>query len=158
MRSNLSEVNLALFVTAQQARSLGITPATAAKLKAFLQWSLDRHTAAVFRHADDPNAGHGTELYDYRNLVHMALDVAHRRMPLAALREYTCPLYDTTERLFTSEEISQAQPHFDAKVADDLLWFPRERAVPPDLSRFDSCITEQQAWRLADRYHDGHRC
>ena len=36
VRTNLSEANLASFVTAQQARSLGIAPATAAKLKAFL--------------------------------------------------------------------------------------------------------------------------
>ena len=66
-------------------------------------------------------------------------------MPLATLGEYTNPLYDTTEQLFTSEEISRAQPYFDAKVADNLLWFPGERVAPPDLSRFDSCITEQQA-------------
>ena len=144
-RSNLSEVNLASFVTAQQARSLGITPATAAKLKAFLQWSLDRHTAAVFRHADDPDAGHGTELYAFCNLAHTALDVAHGRMPLWALGKYTNPLYDTTEQLFTPEEISLAQPHFDVKVANYLIRSPGE---PADLSRFDSRITEQQARRI----------
>ena len=66
-------------------------------------------------------------------------------MPLAALARYSVSLCNGTEQLFTPDEVSLAQPHFDAKVADGLLGFSGERAAPPGLSKFDSRITEHQA-------------
>ena len=46
VRTSLSDVDLATLITARQARSIGMVPATAARLTAFLQWALDRHAAA----------------------------------------------------------------------------------------------------------------
>jgi hypothetical protein len=61
------------------------------------------------------------------------------------LEWYRVPLGDVIERLFTSDEVVQAQPHFDAKVTDGSQGFAGERAEPPDLSIVDSRITAQQA-------------
>ena len=103
-------------VTAQQARSIGITPPTTAKLSAFLQWVLDHRAAAETRWADTPNDAHETELRDFRALAVTTLDIINGRMPLWALGRYTNPLYGTTEQLFTEEEVEQAQPHFRSQV------------------------------------------
>ena len=108
---DLENVDLGTVVTAQQARSIGISPATAAKLSAFLQWALGRYAVAKAKHTGDPNAGYGTELRGYRRLALIALDVAHGRLPLAALAWHRAPLCDGIERLFTSDEVEQAQPH-----------------------------------------------
>ena len=84
-------------------------------------------------------------LHDFRKLATTALDVAHGRMPLWTLGKYINPLHDTTEQLFTSEEVARALPYFDVTVADLLIRPPGELSTPPDLSRFDSRVTEQQA-------------
>ena len=46
VRTSLSDVDLATLITARQARSIGMVPATAERRRAFLQWALDRHAAA----------------------------------------------------------------------------------------------------------------
>ena len=100
---------------------------------------------AEANHTEDSSGGYGKELRSYRRLALAALDVAHGRLPLAALAWYRVPLCNGTERLFTPDEASQAQPHFDAKMADGFLGFAGERAEPPDLSKVDSHITTEQA-------------
>ena len=84
------------------------------------------------------------ELHDFRALALTALDVVHGRMPLWALGRYTDPRYGTTEQLFTREEVARAQPHFKS-TEPGYLFRPSSELPPPDLSRLDSCITEQQA-------------
>ena len=131
-------------VTAQQARSIGIAPPTAAKLSAFLQWVLDRREAAETRRANEPNDAHGPELRDFNVLTVTALDVAKGRMPLWALRRYTNPQSGTTEQLFTEEEVERAQPHFRSTEPGYLFRLPSQ-TQPPDLSNLDATFTEQQA-------------
>ena len=142
-RTRLDDV-VDTLVTAQQARSIGITPPTTAKLSAFLQWVLDHRAAAETRRADKPNDAHGTELHDFRALAVTTLDIANGRMPLWALGRYTNPLYGTTEQLFTEEEVERAQPHFRSTEAGYLFRLPSE-SLPPDLSNLDATFTEQQA-------------
>ena len=131
-------------VTAQQARSIGIAPPTAAKLSAFLQWVLDRREAAETRRANEPNDAHGPELRDFNVLAVTALDVAKGRMPLWALRRYTNPQNGTTEQLFTEEEVERAQPHFRSTEPGYLFRLPSQ-TQPPDLNNLDATFTKQQA-------------
>ena len=84
------------------------------------------------------------ELHDFRALALTALDVVHGRMPLWALGRYTDPRYGTTEQLFTREEVARAHPHFKS-TEPSYLFRPSSERPPPDLSRLDSRITEQQA-------------
>ena len=140
----LDNVDLGAHVTSQRARSIGITPPTTAKLRAFLQWVLDHHGAAEARHATDPDGGYGRESHGFRTLALTALDVVYGRMPLWALGRYTDPRYGTTERLFTEEELERAQPHFRSEEPT-YLFRPSSERPPPDLSRLDSRVTSQQA-------------
>ena len=140
----LDDLDLDALVTAQRARSIGITPPTTAKLRAFLQWVLGHHLAAEARHAAEPNGGYGRESHGFRTLALTALDVVHGRMPLWALGKFTDPRYDTTERLFTDEEVERAQPHFRPAERTYIFRSSSEQP-PPDLSRLDSRVTAQQA-------------
>jgi hypothetical protein len=59
VRTDLEDVDLDIVVTAQQTRSIGISPATAAKLSSFLQWTLGKHTVAKARGRPGRRARHG---------------------------------------------------------------------------------------------------
>ena len=151
VRERLADMDLSTVATAQQqAHSIGISPATAPKLNALLQWTLRKHAMAKDKHTRDPSHGHSTELRACRRRALIARDVAQGRQPLAVLEWYRVPLCDGTERLFTSDEVIQAQSHFDAKVTDGLQGFADERTEPPDLSLVDSNITPQQAQRIGN--------
>jgi hypothetical protein len=142
--TRLGDLDLDTVVTAQRARSIGITPPTTAKLRAFLQWVIGHHLAAESMHAAEPNGGYGRESHGFRTLALTALDVVHGRMPLWALGKYTDPRYDTTERLFTDEEVERAQPHY-RPAGRTYIFRSSSEQPPPDLSRLDSRVTEQQA-------------
>ena len=129
-RTRLDDIDLATLVTAQQARSIGITPPTTAKLRALLQWVLDHHAASEASHADEPSGGHGKELHDFRALALTALDVAHGRMPLWTLGRYTDPRYGMTEQLFTQEEVARAQPHLSPQKRATYFALPANCRFP----------------------------
>lgn len=133
-------------VTAQQARAIGISPTTAAKLGALLQWTQGQLEAASDRCTEDPSTACATELRNCRRRALAARDVARGRRPLAVLELYRAPLDGHgTDRLFTPDEVEQAQLHFGAASNRDPRSAAGMRAEPQDLCSVNSVITSQQA-------------
>ena len=115
VRERLTDTDLSTVATAQQARSIGISPATAVKLSSLLQWALDELEAANDRHTEDPSSEHNAGLWDCRRRALTARDVARGQRSLDVLGWYRAPLSGHgTELLFTPDEVGQAQSHFDA--------------------------------------------
>ena len=156
VRTSLLDVDLATLITARQARSIGMPPATAAKLRAFLQWALDRHAAAKASYEGDPDGGHEAVLHDFRELAMTALDVAHGRMPLWTLGKYTNPPARHNRAAFhlggnhpspTVLRRHGSRPPYPVPRRTGYAPRPKQVRLPRDGTSGS-----------ADRYHDGHRC
>ena len=146
VRELLADADPRTAVTAQQARSIGISPATAAKLSALLQRTQGQLEAANDRCTKDPSPARAAELRNCRRSALTARDVVRGQRPLAVLDWYRAPLDGHgTDRLFTPDEVEQAQLHFDAAATCDPQVAAGVRAEPQNLCSVNSVITAQQA-------------
>ena len=89
VRELLTDTDLSTAITAQQARSIGISSATAAKLSALLQWALDQLEAANDRYTEDPSVERDVACISAHDLKHHDARMAGSR-GLKAIKRFSC--------------------------------------------------------------------